>query len=86
MMLINTSLMNQVKEGSVAPLEAYMKAANKAAFAHFLKPGDLERGHQGPETPCGQSRIREEPVPLSASKAGKDATSFLISQYTASGS
>jgi len=45
MILIDTSLMNRVKDGSVEPLEAYMKAANKAAFAHFLKPGDLERGH-----------------------------------------
>jgi hypothetical protein len=34
-----------VTDGSVEPLEAYMKAANKASFAHFLKPGDLEGGH-----------------------------------------
>jgi len=45
MILINTSFMNQVTDGSVEPLEAYMKAANKTAFAHFLKPCDLEGGH-----------------------------------------
>jgi hypothetical protein len=45
MILTNTSLMNRVTDGSVEPLEAYMKTANKAAFAHFLKPGDLEGGH-----------------------------------------
>ena len=42
MVLMDTSLMNRVKDGSVEPKEAYMKAANKALFAPLLKPGDLE--------------------------------------------
>jgi twitching motility protein PilT len=45
MVLMDTSLMNRVKDGTIEPLEAYMKAANKAAFAPLLKPGDLEGGH-----------------------------------------
>ena len=43
---MDTSLMNRVKDGTIEPREAYMKAANKAAFAGLLKPGDLEdSGH-----------------------------------------
>jgi len=42
MVLMDTSLMNRVKDGSIEPKEAYLKAANKAAFASLLKPGDLE--------------------------------------------
>jgi twitching motility protein PilT len=42
MVLMDTSLMNRVKDGSIEPKEAYMKAANKAAFTPLLKPGDLE--------------------------------------------
>jgi hypothetical protein len=42
MILMDTSLMNRVKDGTIEPKEAYMKAANKAAFAPLLKPGDLE--------------------------------------------
>jgi|GEM_PF-3333493 twitching motility protein PilT len=45
MTLINTSPMNRVTDGSVEPLDAYMKGANKAAIAHFPKPVDLEGGH-----------------------------------------
>jgi twitching motility protein PilT len=46
MVLMDTSLMNRVKDGTIEPREAYMKAANKAAFAGLLKPGDLEdSGH-----------------------------------------
>jgi twitching motility protein PilT len=37
--------MARIKDGSIEPKEAYMKAANKAAFASLLKPGDLESGH-----------------------------------------
>jgi twitching motility protein PilT len=42
MILMDTSLMNRIKDGTIEPREAYMKAANKAAFAGLLKPGDLE--------------------------------------------
>jgi twitching motility protein PilT len=45
MITMDNSLMNRIKDGSVEPKEAYMKAANKAAFASLLKPGDLEGGH-----------------------------------------
>jgi twitching motility protein PilT len=44
MILMDTSLMNRIKDGSIEAKEAYMKAANKAAFASLLKPGDLEAG------------------------------------------
>jgi twitching motility protein PilT len=42
MILMDTSLMNRVKDGTIEPREAYMKAANKAAFTSLLKPGDLD--------------------------------------------
>src|SRR3954469_13535611 len=45
MVTMDYSLMARVKEGSVEPKEAYMKAANKALFAPLLKPGDLDGGH-----------------------------------------
>jgi twitching motility protein PilT len=45
MILMDTSLMNRVKDGTIEPKEAYMKAATKAAFAGLLKPGDLDGEH-----------------------------------------
>ena len=42
MVLMDTSLMNRVKDGTIEAKEAYMKASNKAAFAPLLKPGDLD--------------------------------------------
>ncbi len=45
MITMDTSLMNRVKDNTIEPKEAYMKAANKAAFAPLLKPGDLDGGH-----------------------------------------
>ncbi len=47
MVLMDTSLMNRIKDGTIEAKEAYMKASNKAAFAPLLKPGDLdsEAGH-----------------------------------------
>jgi len=42
MILMDTSLMNRLKDGTIEPKEAYFKAANKAAFAPLLKPGDLD--------------------------------------------
>jgi twitching motility protein PilT len=42
MILMDTSLMNRVKDGTIEPKEAYMKAANKAAFVGLLKPGELD--------------------------------------------
>ena len=45
MILMDTSLMNRVKDGTIEAKEAYMKAANKAAFASLLKPGDLDAEH-----------------------------------------
>ncbi len=47
MVLMDTSLMNRIKDGTIEAKEAYMKASNKAAFAPLLQPGDLdsEVGH-----------------------------------------
>jgi twitching motility protein PilT len=45
MITMDNSLMARIKDGTIEPKEAYMKAANKAAFASLLKPGDLEGGH-----------------------------------------
>ena len=45
MVLMDTSLMNRMKDGTIEAKEAYMKASNKAAFASFLKPGDLDAEH-----------------------------------------
>lgn len=45
MITMDNSLMNRVKDGSIEPKEAYFKAANKAAFAPLLQPGDLEGAH-----------------------------------------
>jgi twitching motility protein PilT len=45
MITMDNSLMARVKDGTVEPKEAYMKAANKALFATLLKPGDLDGGH-----------------------------------------
>jgi twitching motility protein PilT len=42
MILMDTSLMNRLKDGTIEAKEAYFKAANKAAFAPLLKPGDLD--------------------------------------------
>jgi twitching motility protein PilT len=42
MILMDTSLMNRVKDGTIDAREAYMKAANKAAFAGLLDPGELD--------------------------------------------
>ncbi|HWA10632.1 MAG TPA: PilT/PilU family type 4a pilus ATPase [Opitutaceae bacterium] len=45
MITMDTSLLNRIKDGTIEAKEAYMKAANKAAFAGMLKPGDLDGGH-----------------------------------------
>ena len=45
MITMDQSLLARVQDGSIAPVEAYMKAANKAPFAALLKPGDLDGGH-----------------------------------------
>jgi len=45
MITMDHSLMNRVKDGTIEPKEAYMKAATKATFAPLLKPGDLDGGH-----------------------------------------
>jgi twitching motility protein PilT len=45
MITMDTSLQNRIKDGTIEAKEAYMKAANKAAFASLLKPGDLDGGH-----------------------------------------
>ena len=44
MISMDLSLMNRVKDGTIEPKEAYMKAAVKAPFAALLKPGDLDGG------------------------------------------
>jgi twitching motility protein PilT len=45
MITMDLSLMNRVKDGTIEPKEAYMKAAVKAPFAQLLKPGDLDEAH-----------------------------------------
>jgi twitching motility protein PilT len=45
MITMDTSLLNRIKDGTIEAKEAYMKAANKSAFAGMLKPGDLDGGH-----------------------------------------
>jgi twitching motility protein PilT len=45
MITMDHSLMNRVKDGTIAAKEAYMKAANKALFAPLLAPGDLAESH-----------------------------------------
>ncbi len=45
MTTMDQSLAARVKDGRISGKEAYMKAANKAAFTQFLEPGDLEGGH-----------------------------------------
>jgi twitching motility protein PilT len=45
MITMDHSLMNRVKDGTIAAKEAYMKAANKALFAPLLAPGDLADSH-----------------------------------------
>jgi twitching motility protein PilT len=45
MVTMDNSLMARIKDGTIEPKEAYMKAANKAPFASLLKPGDLDGGH-----------------------------------------
>jgi len=42
MVLMDSSLMARIKDGTIEPKEAYMKASNKAVFAPLLKPGDLD--------------------------------------------
>ncbi len=44
MCTMDNSLMARVKDTTIEPKEAYMKAANKALFAPLLQPGDLD-GH-----------------------------------------
>ena len=45
MITMDQSLLARVQDGSIAPVEAYMKAANKPPFAALLKPGDLDAAH-----------------------------------------
>jgi twitching motility protein PilT len=45
MITMDNSLLSRVKDGTIEPIEAYLKAANKAVFAPLLKPGDLDGGH-----------------------------------------
>jgi twitching motility protein PilT len=45
MITMDNSLMNRVKDGTIEPKEAYLKAATKATFAPLLQPGDLDGGH-----------------------------------------
>jgi twitching motility protein PilT len=45
MITMDNSLMARLKDNTIEPKEAYMKAANKALFAPLLKPGDLEGSH-----------------------------------------
>ena len=45
MITMDNSLMARVKDGTIEPKEAFMKAANKALFASLLKPGELDGGH-----------------------------------------
>jgi twitching motility protein PilT len=44
MTTMDQSLMARVKDDSILPMEAYMKAADKKLFSSLLEPGELERG------------------------------------------
>lgn len=44
MTTMDQSLMARVKDDSILPMEAYMKAADKKLFAGLLEPGELEGG------------------------------------------
>jgi twitching motility protein PilT len=44
MITMDQSLMARIKDGTVRPGEAYMKAADKTQFAGLLQPGELEGG------------------------------------------
>jgi twitching motility protein PilT len=37
MISMDLSLMNRVKDGTISAQEAYMKASNKATFAHLIE-------------------------------------------------
>jgi twitching motility protein PilT len=39
---MDASLMGRLKDGTIEPKEAYMKATNKSLFTPLLKPGDLD--------------------------------------------
>jgi Tfp pilus assembly ATPase PilU len=43
MTTMDWSLMDRVNDGSISAKEAFMKSANKQAFQHLLKPGELEK-------------------------------------------
>ncbi|MFH1497406.1 MAG: type IV pilus twitching motility protein PilT [Verrucomicrobiota bacterium] len=45
MITMDQSLQARVNDGSITAKEAYMKASNKALFAHAMKPGDLDGAH-----------------------------------------
>ncbi len=45
MTTMDQSLLARVKDGSIAAVEAYMKASDKNLFAGMLQPGDLDGGH-----------------------------------------
>src|SRR5690606_23988247 len=45
MVRMDNSLMARIKDGTIEPLEADMKAANQAVFAPLLEPGDLDAAH-----------------------------------------
>lgn len=45
MTTMDQSLLARVKDGSILPTEAYMKAADKKLFADMVKPGELDAGH-----------------------------------------
>ncbi|MCF3652451.1 type IV pilus twitching motility protein PilT [Synoicihabitans lomoniglobus] len=45
MTTMDWSLMDRVKDKTITPLEAFMKATDKATFQPLLKPGDLDAAH-----------------------------------------
>ena len=45
MVTMDNSLMARVKDGTIEPKEAYMKAANKSLFERMILPGDLDGRH-----------------------------------------
>ena len=45
MITMDNSLMARVKDRTIEPREAYMKAANKSLFASMILPGELDGGH-----------------------------------------
>ena len=83
MVLMDTSLMARVKDGTIEPREAYMKAANKASFASLPKPRRPRAGALARVEPAGNARSVENGCRwLSVVFTGNASTSLSIIRNT----